>query len=81
MPSASLRYFFAKPYTIRAKDKRMHIENMIDYQIFIVNTVEKSYGFNHTEIRRQRINFFNINLQHFQLKNIFGHNHAIYLES
>ena len=71
MPSASLRYFFAKPYTIRAKDKRMHIENMIDYQIFIVNT----------EIRRQRINFFNINLQHFQLKNIFGHNHAIYIES
>ena len=54
---------------------------MIDYQIFVVNTVEKSYGFNHTEIRRQRINFFNINLQHFQLKNIFGHNHAIYIES
>jgi len=57
---ASLRYFFAKPCTIRAKDKRMHVEKnicMIDYQIFVVNTAEKSYGFNHTGIRRQRIIF------------------------
>jgi len=28
---ASLRYFFAKPCTIRAKDKRMHVEKKYIY--------------------------------------------------
>ena len=33
------------------------------------------------KLEDKELTFFNINLQHFQLKNIFGHNHAIYIES